>query len=178
MGVQLNLTEREIEEWIYCNPDRLRLGIEGWIGRQYVLPSGIADLIDYTDDPLAVVIEVKNVPLNKAALAQVSRYAADVAEIVSWKDRYCDWTGTGSPFVRKVLFGPSIDRQTQLEADAMGIEVMLFEPALAMVISSPMDADRVYRQVKLSRMADQEEWRVFNEVPPPNADEDSHDSSC
>lgn len=156
----LNFTERDIEDWIYDNPDALKLGIVGWIGRQYSLPSGIADLIGYRADLMVIVIEVKNVPINKAALAQVSRYAYDVQHIVNDFADY-SWMDGTRPYVQKVLVGPSIDEQTMEEATAMGIDVLLFQAALHIRVSILASTDTVARQASLRSFSDRPEWSVL-----------------
>lgn len=156
-----NLIERDIEDWIYDNPQALSLGIEGWIGRQYNLPSGIADLIGYRNDGLVMVIEVKNVPINKAALAQVSRYAFDVEEIVNDFADYPDFSNGARPYVQKVAVGPSIDEQTMQEATAMGVDVLLFEAAIRIRFSAMAPTETLKRRASLSHFSDRPEWSVL-----------------
>lgn len=157
----LNLNERDIEDWIFDNPDALDLGIIGWIGRQYSLPSGVADLIGYRDDRLVIVIEVKNVPINKAALAQVSRYAFDVEQIVSDFADYPNFIGGMRPYVQKVLVGPGIDDQTRQEATAMGIDVLIFEAMLRVRVTILAGTDTLERSAHLLTHSSRPEWAVM-----------------
>lgn len=157
----LNLSERDIEDWIYDNPGALNLRIAGWIGRQYKLPSGIADLIGYRDDHVVVVIEVKNVPINKAALTQVARYTYDVQDIVGDFRDYPGLVDWQRPYVQMVLAGPSIDEQTALEAEAMGIDLVIFEVALRMRLTRLAPTDIVDRGISLSGFSERPEWAVL-----------------
>jgi len=138
---KVNILEKDIEEWLFLNPSFLDYGwgtIDRWFGRQYQLPSGIADLIGVTERGALVVVEVKNVAIGKAAVLQVCRYASDLQEIASYRMSYPreypgkEWS---SPVVRKVLIGPSVDSQTYTEAVACGVFVMTFVPRLTLTVS-------------------------------------------
>lgn len=130
---RVNLLEKDIEDWLYANPEEIvarSTPVCFWLGRQYRLPSGIADLIGVTHDNLVVVVEIKNVAINKAAITQVCRYAADIQEILMMRDDYQHCRLDGEPIVWKVLVGPSIDDQTYGEARACGVAFMQFEANL------------------------------------------------
>lgn len=132
---KVNLTERDIEDWLYANPqeidsDNLYGPIVKWFGRQYPLPSGIADLIGVCSNGALVVIEVKNVPINKAAVLQVCRYSADMQQIASFRMDYPIKSGDGQPYVQRFLVGPSIDDQTFSEALACDVRVIQFSAHL------------------------------------------------
>lgn len=131
-GITLQYTEKDIELWLFARPQYVGsdawpdLDVAEWIGRQYQLPSGIADLVGITSRGQLVVIEVKNVPINKAALTQVSRYRYDlmcVANRFASYPRHLD----GRPEVFAMVIGPSIDEQTHIEAYALDIAVMCFD---------------------------------------------------
>lgn len=132
---RLNLSEKDIEDWLYENPNRVTTTwgiVTEWIGRQYHLPSGIADLIGVTDGGMVVLIEVKNVPINKAALTQVCRYAADLTAILYWRFDYPNPELRGLSHIEKIIVGPSIDDQTFTEAVALDIDIHEFSVSLVL----------------------------------------------
>lgn len=171
MGIdvsKLNLSEKDIEDWIYDNPDVIygtfgKATISRWFGRQYSLPSGIADLIGVRDDEGLVVIEVKNVPINKAAILQVCRYAYDLEEIAAFRMGYPHTQNFERPYVERVVVGPSIDAQTLIEATAVDVRVWQF------AITINVEVSRLYRnqqeqsemESKLESLARRTEWQVF-----------------
>lgn len=166
---RLNLSEKDIEDWLYANPDALGTGyaggrvIERWIGRQYSLPSGIADLIGVDEYNYAVVVEVKNVPINKAAVLQVCRYASDVSDIVGVRDGYFK-KHSADPFrVKKMLIGPSIDNQTFDEATACDARVVLFGVNLRLSLTDLEINSEQYsrRQQQLNSISLRDEWSIF-----------------
>lgn len=165
---RVNLIEKDIEDWLYENPDALYgtfgVGaIENWIGRQYQLPSGIADLVGVRQDRMLVVIEVKNVPINKAAVLQVCRYAEDLKHIVAWRMEYPHKRDDDEPVIEMILVGPSIDDQTFNEATALGIRVFSFSVQL------DLDLSRVrWTQEHREKVTDQQisiaarpEWIIY-----------------
>lgn len=124
---KVNLLEKDIEDWLYAHPGVVSRryendAIDKWIGRQYNLPSGVADLIGVRGSGRLVVIEVKNVAINKAAILQVCRYADDLKYIVSHRANYPYVAAGGEPQIEMVVVGPSIDSQTFTEAQAVGGE--------------------------------------------------------
>lgn len=131
----MNFYEKDIEDWLYEHPVHVPIfsdmRVESWIGRQYRLPSGIADLIAYTTTGHVAVIEVKSVPVDARAITQVCRYAADVQSIIQhrgyyrWSDYY---TGTQ---VLKVVIAPGVESDTiLLEADACNVALHKFSATL------------------------------------------------
>lgn len=163
---RVNLLEKDIEDWLYENPDTIEAGssvVSHWIGRQYRLPSGIADLVGITHHFMLVVVEIKNVAINKAAVTQVCRYAADLQDILLRRENYIFTRDDGEPLVWKVLVGPSIDDQTFGEAIACGISVVQFTPNLNLDFSrihwSKEYRDRVREQIR--EISFREEWKAF-----------------
>lgn len=135
---RLNLLEKDIEDWLYANPGSIRTNwgsVTEWVGRQYRLPSGIADLVGVLDGGIVVIVEVKNVPINKAALTQVCRYAADLLEILQWRNYYPNPEMQGMSYVEKIVVGPSIDDQTFTEAAALNVSIHEFSASLDIDIS-------------------------------------------
>lgn len=165
---RVNLIEKDIEDWLYENPDALYgsydiAPIENWIGRQYQLPSGVADLIGMRSDRMLVVIEVKNVPINKAAVLQVCRYAEDLKHIVGWRMGYPYKRDNGEPVIEMVLVGPSIDDQTFDEATALGIRVFRFSVQLDLTVSSvrwTQDHQEKVENRQIS-IASRPEWEIY-----------------
>lgn len=165
-----NLTEKDIEDWLYENRSSLfftgesgGISIERWFGRQYQLPSGIADLIGVCSDGRLAVIEVKNVPINKAAVLQVCRYAADLEEIAGYRLGYPGTQNWESPKVQRVLFGPDMDSQTFLEAMGLGVDVYLFAATLRINVTQlrfTKYSDEVRRE-KHESIAAQPEWNIY-----------------
>lgn len=163
---RLNLLEKDIEDWLYENPgDVMTFGgeIGFWMGRQYRLPSGIADLIGVTHQNLVAVIEIKNVPINKAAVLQVCRYAADLQEVLAQRDGYPHVLSNGEPVIAKVLIGPSIDDQTFNEARACGVSFMQFSLDFDLSLDSCRwsreHRERVGEQTR--EISHREEWARF-----------------
>lgn len=133
---RVNLCERDIEDYLFGNPGDIDIGghgnVEKWIKRQMKVPSGIIDLLGVTNDRTIVVVEVKNVPIDSSALAQVSRYALDVRCIKDYiftRLGETDWVI--NPHIVKVVVGKSIDHRVMLEAESMGVHVITFEVNLS-----------------------------------------------
>lgn len=161
-----NLTEKDIEDWLYGNPKAVEtyMGpIKRWIARQYRLPSGIADLIGLTENDMIVVVEVKNVAINKAAVLQVCRYAADIQQVLELRESYPFSSERDLPVVCKVLIGPSIDAQTFDEASACNVWVMQFAVTLQLDLSDlhwpPEHSSQVRDQLR--EVSFRPEWERF-----------------
>src|SRR5690349_1304072 len=107
-----NHSEKDVEGWLYAHPETVRLGtswqVKQWIGRQYKLPSGIADLIGVNEDGTVVVVEIKNVPADARAIAQVCRYAEDVRAILDRRESY-SWRNGQGAIVLRVVIAPSVE---------------------------------------------------------------------
>lgn len=165
---RINLLERDIEDWLYDNPDVLyaphgRNPITRWIGRQYELPSGIADLIGVREDGKVVVVELKNVPINKAAILQVCRYTDDVKYILSNRMEYKFQKDWNEPIVEMIVVGPSVDSQTFLEAQAVGVRIFHFETEVSVGMTAMGwnndYQDKLHRQQE--EIAARPEWDIF-----------------
>lgn len=168
---KVKLYERDIEDWLYANPHKIVIGphsdnpIVRWIGRQYALPSGIADLIGVRASGLISVIEVKNVPMNKAAVLQVLRYARDVEDIVRDQHYYRESNNLPYPCVERVLIGPAIDIETWFEARACHVNVLEFSPTVTLQFGhralTPESA--VLWGEQISGIAQRAEWTSLGE---------------
>lgn len=168
---RVNLLEKDIEDWLYDNPDALyghypQVGggdpITEWIGRQYNLPSGIADLIGVRESGRVVVVEVKNVAVSKAAILQVCRYTNDVKRILASRVEY-KWKEDGLPEVEMIVAGTSADAQTFTEAQALDVRVFTFEAQMTLQISALAWGDDYALQVRAeqSRLSALPEWDRF-----------------
>jgi hypothetical protein len=163
-----NLLEKDIEEWLFENPEVLTAPyytnpITSWIGRQYALPSGIADLIGVRENGMLVVVEVKNVAINKAAVLQVCRYQDDLKHIVSERMDYPYTTDHSEPIIEMILVGPSIDGQTFTEARAVNVEVFQFDVSLSLNVNG-MRWTREHRDAvreQHAQIASRPEWEIY-----------------
>lgn len=165
---RVNLLERDIEDWLHENPSVLYQyckdnPITGWIGRQYQLPSGIADLIGVRQDSKLVVIEVKNVAINKAAVLQVCRYADDLKCIVLQRTDYPHMRDWSEPVIEMIVVGPSIDPQTFTEAQAVGVRIFQFSAQLTLDISGTnwTHEYRDSRDEQHGSIAAKPEWAIY-----------------
>lgn len=168
---RVNLLERDIEDWLFENPQELPAPysdnpIVRWIGRQYQLPSGIADLIGLRADKKLVVVEVKNVPINKAAVLQVCRYTEDLKFIVSNRMDYPHERDGHEPLIEMILVGPSIDDQTFVEARAVGVRVLTFSAQLVLSVGelgfTRSQLDKVRKQY--DDISERSEWEIYGQT--------------
>ncbi len=143
---KVNLCEKDIEDYLYGNPGSVDLHIHGpverWVKRQFRVPSGIIDLLGVTGERTIVVVEVKNVPIDLSALAQVSRYALDVRNIkdyIFFGLGETDWVI--DPQIIKVVAGKSVDAKVMLEAESMGIHIITFDISLSISASHVVWSD-------------------------------------
>lgn len=179
---RVNLLERDIEDWLYENPTILNVTwrknpIVRWIGRQYTLPSGIADLIGVCENGMLVVVEVKNVAINKAAVLQVCRYADDLKYIVSGRSGYPHIRpDNNEPFIQMVLVGPGIDDQTFTEARAVGVRVFQFSATLHLDVSSLTWTSEHFGSVRAQQelIAARPEWDMYGLTIGESLDQDRH----
>ena len=127
------------------------------------MPSGIADLIGVRDNGMVVVVEVKNVPINKAAVLQVCRYALDLKYIVNERMDYPHMGDGNEPAIEMILIGPSIDDQTFYEAQAVNVRVFQFDVEFTLDVNSMGWSREHYSRLSDQRraIADKPEWAVF-----------------
>lgn len=163
---KVNLLEKDVENWIYENPDQFSCDgstcgpIERWIGRQYTLPSGIVDLIGVNSKGYLVIIEVKNVPITKAALTQVTRYATDIAIILARHTKY-QHRSAGLPIISTCVVGTEIDRQTFMEACAMAIDIVTFQPVVELAFATPPNIFIPDYYARLAEIGHRPEWQLL-----------------
>lgn len=126
--------EKDIEDYLWDNPGALDctlapFGVSQWVERQMRLPSGIADLVGIcnyrgsNEFPSPIVVELKLNQINSDALTKVSRYAADIEEIL---DSMVDWPTREYARVSKMVIGSQISNTVFAEAQALGISVLTY----------------------------------------------------
>lgn len=171
---RVNLYEKDIEDYIYENPQGVRFNhfgtellISEWIGRQMQLPSGVADLVGRTEHGSILVLEIKNVTLDGNAVAQVCRYAHDIEQAAQYaKD--------SGPFTKmniyKFIIGPSAPTKVMHECYAMNVKPITFEPSLhvsfnGVVLSSEYLADmsEILKEVPVNYPALDDAVFAFND---------------
>ena len=128
-----HLSEEDIENWIYENPNDIsseyQIPVRKWVARQFKVPSGIIDLLGVDEQGSYLVLEIKNTKIASGALTQVSRYAEDITEIIQ--------RITNRPLhVRKVVIGTEdVSDELMFEANALGIRILTFVVFLNLKIS-------------------------------------------
>lgn len=136
---KVNLSEKDIEDWLWENPGAVTVyeyaPVAEWTHRQFKLPSGVADLVGVTDYNHIVVVEVKNTPIGSDALAQVSRYAADIGLISRTALENDGLDRLSGPSIMRIVIGKSIDKATMLEAEALGVIVHVFDVSLTLTVT-------------------------------------------
>jgi hypothetical protein len=166
---KVSLAESDIEEWLWKNPQAL--GIDAWIGRQVAVPSGIIDLLGYREfqpTNLPVVVEVKNVELNAAAILQVCRYARDVQTIAA----YASPEKEDSYVYKMVVFKGDVSSQLQYEANAVDVGLYSFDVSLSLIVRGSWHFSQEHRTkdvdtiIGLSKSA---MFQVFNTQQKPAA---------
>lgn len=111
----MDFSEEELEDWLYENPDEVDF-VDRWIARQLELPSGRLDLLGVVGN-IPVVVEVKREAIKASALTQVTRYAADIAQVLNY-----DYE------VQKICVGTGgVSNQLLFEAQALDIELYTVE---------------------------------------------------
>lgn len=137
---RINLSERDIEDYLFDHPGEVFGDGARWIKRQFAVPGGIIDLIGQTESGRIVVVEVKNVAIDSSALAQVCRYAYDINEILStieyrFRTHELEIADVSHPPVFKMVIGRSVDTKTKREAEALDVYLLTFETELHLNIS-------------------------------------------
>ena len=131
---KVNLAEKDIEDWLYENPEKLRFGwgishnVKEWIGRQIIVPSGIIDLLGiFTSHNRTgfVVVEIKNTEFTQSSILQVCRYASDIQCIaldysVETNDRFFDDVYKG------VVAKGEPSNQLMFEANSVNVQLLNF----------------------------------------------------
>jgi hypothetical protein len=131
---KVNLAEKDIEDWLYENPDKLRFGwgishnVKEWVGRQVKVPSGIIDLLGiFTSSNRTgfVIVEIKNTEFTQSSILQVCRYASDIQNIaldysIETNDRFFD------DVCKVVVAKGKPSNQLMFEANSVNVQLVNF----------------------------------------------------
>jgi len=148
----IRFDEKDVEDWLFDNPNEVSIfghKVEKWIARQYKVPSGVIDLIGYMGDagnnPIFVIVEVKNVRVDSSALAQVSRYEGDIrAALGDLPSKIEEWY---EPNIYKIIVAPgSIDNSVMFEANAMNVWLLTFQSSLNLSVSGCISWTEEFRK--------------------------------
>lgn len=143
---KINISESDIEDYFYENPEKVELFDEhvvSWLFRQMKLPSGIADLVGITNLGTVLVVELKNTDINSNALTQVKRYEYDLSSIMY---KAGEEFGYFIPVIKSAVIGKGIDDKTFFEANALGIYVMNFSVEIYVPSVSPLSWKREFQE--------------------------------
>lgn len=152
---KVNLSEKDIEDYLWENPNEVKFNYRGdsfhidhWLARQFRVPSGIIDLFGVLNTGDPAVVEVKNVPIDAKALAQVRRYARDI-EFVMY-ERYRN----GFPDIACIVVGESIDNQALHEAQALNVATITFSVNLSLELGTVRWTEEYLQKI----------WSTLNEI--------------
>lgn len=150
---KIQLSEKDIEDWLFENPKSLSFGYRGWyqmnkwLGRQVKVPSGIIDLlgvVKHDDRYGLVVVEIKNTQHTQSSLLQVSRYAGDITKIA--QDLNYKTNEMVFDTVLKVVVGiGQPTNQLQFEADSIEVYLVSFEVNYELSVSGSWNFDEAFR---------------------------------
>ncbi len=127
------ITEKDIEYWLWESPELLCPNSHiHWLARQYIVPSGVIDLLGMDGDNNFVIVEVKNILIDAKALAQVKRYTNDIDTIASYIARDYEHTDLDwRTFVHRtwsMVVGTAIKHiRIVYEAEAADISLFTFD---------------------------------------------------
>lgn len=132
---KVNLSEKDIEDWLWENPHELE--IDHWLARQLDVPSGRIDLLGSKSydgkEYFPVIVEVKNVQVDSSALTQVCRYTYDIKQSLIYRDKRLSEEDI---YVEKLVIGKgNLDNRVMFEANALDVEVRVFQTLFALDIS-------------------------------------------
>jgi hypothetical protein len=94
---------------------------------------------------------------------QVCRYQNDLKHIVSARMGYPHMRDFSEPLIDMILIGPSIDSQTFGEAQAVGVEVVVFEASVTLEVSRTVWSSEYRKAVSAQQdaIAERPEWDIF-----------------
>lgn len=135
---RVSLTEADIEQYLFENPEAIhaqlnngsKIYVEKWIGRQFIVPSGIIDLLGELNSGAIAVVEVKLGAIDGKAIAQVCRYAADIDIAVGMVI-----VGMSNVPVLKFVVGDSIDTKSMFECGALDVAPLVFSAKLSLSVN-------------------------------------------
>ncbi len=125
-----------------------------------------------------VVVEVKNVPADARAIAQVCRYWQDVKAILDRRGSY-DWQNAQGAIILKVVIAPAVESvYNYFEAEACDVLLLEFEVAIHMQVytahpEKQADLDRYKTKfLDIDRIALGKEWDMFGQFTPAKSGDD------
>lgn len=156
---KINLSEKDIEDWLWKNPDKLTFGpdrkykVDRWIGRQIIVPSGIIDLLGickFSGWTIFVLVEIKNVDFSQSAILQICRYAADIREIAEDLS-YNDNIKFNENIIKIIVGKGQPNSQLLFEANAVDVQLINFYVNYEISISDQwvFSDDEIDRQKKI-----------------------------
>ena len=180
---RMNLVEKDIEDYLWGNPHVVSFynsslektyGVERWIGRQVEVASGIIDLFGVFSNGNPVIVEIKNVPIDGRAVAQIIRYEHDIWKILELRNNF--YTPRG---IVTILIGPSIDTKAMHECTAAGIIPMVFEAYLGLEVWKQSFSEDYLQQIdeKMERLALKDDlFACFDNLNSSNTEEVSQEA--
>ncbi len=133
--LKVNISERDMEDYLYNNPRIVNLpglgSVKEWIGRQITVASGVIDLVGIFEDGRVIVVELKNRDIVSQDLCQVTRYASDIDQILS----NCDSLYRAITVI--IFKGEEIPNSVLMESTALCISLMSFKVMLTGFVSGP-----------------------------------------
>lgn len=148
----ITCNEKDIEDWLWENPESINIygnKVEKWIARQFKVPSGVIDLLGYMrcagKNPLFAIVEIKNVRVDSCALAQISRYEADIRQSIGSLPYIIEeWY---EPNIYKIIVAPGdFDNSVMFEANAMNVIILSVDILLDISVSSPINWTGEFRK--------------------------------
>lgn len=137
---KVHLQEKDIEDYLFAHPEVIETygdPVRAWVKRQFEIPSGVLDLLGVTLGGDFLIVEIKNTPIESAALTQVCRYAFDVENILRISVPDLIGVYDRPPRVYTLVIGRSIDAKTMREAEALNIVAVSFAVELSLKITGP-----------------------------------------
>jgi RecB family endonuclease NucS len=121
---RIKIGHYHIETWLHEIPELIQgenlAPVAKWLGRQYKLPSGIADLVGIQANGDISMIEVKLFGITRADIWQTHRYARDIEQILGRK--------ITTNKVHRILIGRGI--RWDILDDARSLDIKVFSYSL------------------------------------------------
>jgi len=159
---KVNLSEKDIEDYLFAHPEAA-MNLNGepyiarWLARQFVVPSGIIDLLGYTVFGNIAIVELKNVPFESKHLTQISRYEHDIWTLLDKMNVGC--------IIQKYLVGPGVpDDTVLLEANSMGIEIYSFHCEYRIKVSQSWGFSENYYKERQDKYDQLLKGEIFSEL--------------
>lgn len=127
-------SEKHLEDWLLKHPGVIIGDEEGYKAfQQYVLPSGITDLIFFGGSAPIILIELKKGKVDARALTQTFRYLRDLRAIAKIaldiiRSPFDATSRMHDPKIKAVLIGHGLDDKNLLIAAEMGdVEILTYD---------------------------------------------------